>query len=444
MGKKLTSFYLLFSILFFLILVVVFTIRVQDIRKANIGRISGDFDTIRKTVEATYRQQESFDSFGFKNIAKALFDSDPNLNVLVVYSYETGIEYLRARNADFLSSRATDIAAIKGVPQFTYNSFSQTKITSSITIPRKNSFILEGVYQVVTERQLFPVLRDTVLLLVAFALVTLGLFFFFRFFCRTEPASGRTAREARPEPAAERREAAEPEKPLPAEPPREPEPKKAEPAPRQEAAPAQAEPQPKPAEKVEKPMTAEIPKPAAQEAKAPVESEAKHGLFSPESGLGWQEYLEKRLTLELERAAFNEQDLSLVLMKYRELAKDSPFYRTIAKEILDKIAFEDLAFEYDNGFAVILPNSTLDQTIRTMMDFHRKVDESVTRTFGKPQCGVTSRNGRLVDGYRLIIEAEQALDRTSPRDEDCIVGFRTDPGKYRKYLSGKGAQGHPA
>ncbi len=422
MGRKLTTFYLLFSILFFLALAVMFTIRVQDLRKANIARISGDFDVIRKTVESTYRQQESFDSPSFKGTAKSLFDSDPDLNVLVVYSYETGIEYLRARNADFLSTRLTDIAAIKGVPQFSYNSFSQTKITSSITIPHKNSFILEGVYRVIDEKQLYPVLRDTVLILVAFALVTAGLFCFLRFCFATETGSGGrpTVRPAEQEPPSEPGKATDPRPSARTE----------------ETAVSAAAAEPKTIE------TAAAPEPEPPKTRAAEEkkTESKQGLFSPESGLGWQEYLEKRLTLELERAAFNEQDLCLVLMKYRDLDKNSSGYRTIAKEILDKLAFEDLAFEYKDGYAVILPNSTLDQTIRTMGDFHRKVDENITGTFGKPQCGITSRNGRLVDGYRLIIEAEQALDRTSPKDSDCIVGFRTDPGKYRKYLSERGAQ----
>ena len=51
------------------------------------------------------------------------------------------------------------------------------------------------------------------------------------------------------------------------------------------------------------------------------------------------------------------------------------------------------------------------------------------------RCGLSSRNGRLVSGKRLIREAAFALDKTGKEGEETIIGFRPDPGKFREYIS---------
>jgi hypothetical protein len=421
MGKKLVRIYILFSILLFISLAVLFGIRINTVRKANIDRIASGFENIRKTVETSYGIEESFDTVKFKSDINRLFDADIDLNVLVIYSYDTGIEYLRARNSAYLSASLTDIAAIKGVPRFTYNTFSQTKVTASFSIPHKYSFIVEGVYRIVREDDLFPILRDTILILVAFAVVTAVLILLIRLFEEAPvspiPAFGKT-----------------PESAVDSAPPAE---QTGTPAARHLPA-AQA---PAPPAETASPEPPSAPASAPDFAALP-DSGNPGFLFSPESGLGWQAHLEKRLSLELERSAFNEQDLSLVLMRFPNLSRQSPDYKLIAREIQGKVAFEDLAFEYNaDGYAVVLPNSNLDQSIQTITNFHGKLEKHITANYGTPLCGITSRNGRLVDGARLIVEAGKALEKTSSGKKQNIVGFRPDPGKYRQYISGFGAPG---
>lgn len=374
MGKKISFVYGIFSLAIFITLIVLFGTRLGAVRRSNMESVSTDFDKVRRIVETVYLQRETFDSVLFRDTSDRIFRTFPDLDVLVVYSYDSGIQYLRARDSSLLAPDFGDIGAIKGVPRYSYNGFSRTKITSSITFPRRNSYIVEGVYKVIGEKELYPLLRDTVIILVVFAVFTAGLAILSRLFDRGSKGSA-------------------------------------------------------------KPRMPPVPD-AARHAEAP----SPTCMFSPHSGLSWQAHLEKRLSLELERSAFNEQDLSLILVKVPGLTNGSENYRAIAREIQGKIAFEDLAFEYDSdGYAVILPNSNLDQSIVTLKNFLKTLTSGTKFLHDGPRCGLSSRNGRLVDGARLIAEAGMALGRTSSAESGRIVAFRPDPGKYRKYMSGMGA-----
>ncbi|MFQ3621677.1 MAG: hypothetical protein SNJ78_12125, partial [Spirochaetales bacterium] len=159
-------------------------------------------------------------------------------------------------------------------------------------------------------------------------------------------------------------------------------------------------------------------------------------LFSPTSGLGWQDHLEKRLTLELERAAYNEQDLSLILFQVPGVKKSSDIYRSLAKSVQISLSFEDLVFEYgEEGMAIVIPNSSLEQTLDTLKGFLKNLDPSLRKNLPVPRCGISSRNGRLLEGKQLLLEATGALSKAGNTWKDCIVGFRSDPGKYREYVS---------
>jgi hypothetical protein len=51
--------------------------------------------------------------------------------------------------------------------------------------------------------------------------------------------------------------------------------------------------------------------------------------------------------------------------------------------------------------------------------------------------GLSSRNGRLLSGKRLIQESQAALKKAASGGETGIVGFRSDPQKYREFLAKK-------
>ncbi len=167
------------------------------------------------------------------------------------------------------------------------------------------------------------------------------------------------------------------------------------------------------------------------------------GLYSPDSGLGWEEYLPERLSSELSRAASFEQDLVLLLLSHDGIARSSPSFHRIQKTLLEFFAFRDLAFEQGpSGFAVILPNMDCEHALRRAEEFLKKIT-SLLRGDEGPQdhrkvfLGLSSRSGRLVDAERLLKEARAALARARDEADSRIVAFKADPNKYRAYLAGK-------
>jgi len=155
-------------------------------------------------------------------------------------------------------------------------------------------------------------------------------------------------------------------------------------------------------------------------------------LFSPKSGVGWEDFIEERVNFELERAASDDKDLVMGLVQCDSLNEDN--YRDFADQLKMDFNYPDLIFEYkENGFALIVPNNDLDQALRTLESFTGKEREN----YGDINVGISSRNGRLITGGRIFMEAENALHKAIEDPEKNIVGFRSDPDKFRDFLSKK-------
>ena len=166
---------------------------------------------------------------------------------------------------------------------------------------------------------------------------------------------------------------------------------------------------------------------------APPAAGFSRDLFNPESGLAWSDHLEQRLSFELDRAASFDQDLSLALLRFASPA-NSVVRLSYANDIRSYFPFRDLCFEYDeSSFAIVLPNSDIDQAIRTMENFNTRETEerpNAPRVF----IGLSARNGRLLGGERLLTEAETAVTKAHEDGKNAIFALRVDPGKYREYI----------
>lgn len=168
------------------------------------------------------------------------------------------------------------------------------------------------------------------------------------------------------------------------------------------------------------------------------------GLYSPASGLGWESYMRDRLDAELSRSASFEQDLSLLVFAYDGLSSENAEYAKISATIKELFSFRDLAFEREDGFAIILPNSDSAHAMRMAEEFNKKLVHLAAKDYAEFELlpmymGISSRAGRLVDAQRLVEEAEAALERARYEKDTHIVAFKPDPDKYRLYLASKGA-----
>ena len=166
------------------------------------------------------------------------------------------------------------------------------------------------------------------------------------------------------------------------------------------------------------------------------------GLFSPVTGIGWEQYLLERLDSELVRAASSEQDLSLIIIRISGLLHTDLLSRKIAKVLLDTFKFKDMVFEYGtNGFAGILQNITLDQAMKVADTLYAGIDSLLMEMShgGQITIGITTRTARLLSASRMIEEALSAARKAEEEPSLPIVAFRANPEKYRDFVAEKNA-----
>jgi len=155
----------------------------------------------------------------------------------------------------------------------------------------------------------------------------------------------------------------------------------------------------------------------------------------PASGLVPGEQLPSRLDHELERAAASDQDLTLLLLGMEP--QQAGAFGRLAHQVLNAFPFRDLCFQYDERTcAVILPDKDLAQCLKDARGFQRKLQENLGAGRLAVSMGLRSRNGRLVNAARLLLETSKALERALAEGGGRIVAFQADPEKFRKILAG--------
>ncbi len=166
--------------------------------------------------------------------------------------------------------------------------------------------------------------------------------------------------------------------------------------------------------------------------------EKVRGLYSPITGISWQEYLPEYLESELRRAASSEQDIALVIMKLKDFTLESLIGKKISALLIDFIKFRDMIFEFDNnGFAAILQDTNLDEAMKKAEEIYKGTKNILTEydISKSVSIGITTRTSRLISSGRMIEEAQAAVNRAIKNNDDPIVAFRVNPDKYREFIS---------
>jgi PleD family two-component response regulator len=112
--------------------------------------------------------------------------------------------------------------------------------------------------------------------------------------------------------------------------------------------------------------------------------------------------------------------------------------RKIAQILLDTIKFRDMVFEFgQNGFAGILQNMNLDETMKIADDLYSGIDAILMELSfdGQITIGLTTRTARLLPASRMIEEAVSAAKKAEEEPSLPIVAFRANPEKYRNFVS---------
>ncbi len=173
--------------------------------------------------------------------------------------------------------------------------------------------------------------------------------------------------------------------------------------------------------------------------------EEPSGLFCPETGFGWEEYMMTRLDSELVRSASSDQDLALILVKVVGIEWKSVCGKEIAKRILDIAKFNDLVFNYQNdGVSIIFQNQNTDKALVTAEELLKKIQDAVS-SYGENfqvLIGLSTRSLRLISGTRLFNESVEALKRADA--DSPIIAFRVNPERYKNFLASESFKEDPS
>jgi GGDEF domain-containing protein len=163
------------------------------------------------------------------------------------------------------------------------------------------------------------------------------------------------------------------------------------------------------------------------------------GLYSPRGNIGWESYTRDRLDSELHRCASSEQDLTLIMAEYNGGKAGDSLFRAFAGEAVTYFTLRDLIFEKGgSGISVIIPGIDVEQGLQKSEEFHRRILNKLSGYFTRPSdlcIGLSSRAGRLIEADRIMLEAARALDKAKEDPASAIVGFKSNPDKYREFIS---------
>ncbi|MBB5218186.1 hypothetical protein DYE49_06420 [Treponema rectale] len=164
------------------------------------------------------------------------------------------------------------------------------------------------------------------------------------------------------------------------------------------------------------------------------------GLFSPDTGFGWESYMLPRLDSELIRAASSEQDLALFTIRIPSLDWTCSYGKKISSVILQAVKFNDLVFNYkEDGCCAIIQELNIPQSISKAQEILKQVNTILAENKSSLRCciGISTRALRLISGNRLFNESEQSLFHALDDEESPIVAFKADSEKYRNYLASR-------
>ncbi len=390
MYRRFGLLYVVFSLLVLAVLVVLVVVRVNTTREFNVQEAQTSFIRLQGRIrEALVPGDERGGDPG--PIIREYAEQVPTVQAIVLYDPNEGLRYVWTSNVDMLAFAKGDLSELRGFPSYDISEVSQFKISGPFEVSDSPRLFMDGIYSVLSFSDAYVPLRDSLIALLAFAFVTVLIAIGLNMSRGPRPESTTPSVPVAKDSSASRpAEAAVPET-LPINP--------------------------------TEPLLEEVD--IEEIATDPGEPGT---LFNPVTNLSYRQHLGKRLGLEMERAAYNDQDLTCVLVRFEDATEGGEAYSQRAGQILAAFKFEDLCFEYGSDtFCVILPNTELSRGIREAESF--KGDHR-----GKMYFGLSARNGRLVEASRVLGEAERSLEHAQ-HEPGGIVGFRPDPRKYRQFVT---------
>jgi hypothetical protein len=411
-GSKRT-FYLVVSLAVFLAALGVSSARIVMRYRENLQKAQSTFQTL-KYVASNAMAGSGHGDLAWRTAAKQLYKNDDSVLLVVLHSPEDGILNMVPRSSPYLSGFPETQAA---APEFLYPPQTVERLSAVVAVTGGKPVTLEILYSLLRQRDVYEAARDGLLIAAAWtalSLIVVTILGLKRASPRPSMSSPSEGSALQPGAFSLGSSFSDEDFDLPDIPF-------------------------EPIEDSASDLAEERISATREDGKASVPPK---GLYSPASGLGWEQYLAERLNAELSRAASFEQDLVLLEVSHTGISRDSSAYRLITKTFLEFFNFRDLTFELgDSGFAVIHPNIDADHALHMAEVFLKKVTgllrQEGSQDYLKLFMGLSSRSGRLVDASLLLMEASAALKKARNEGDSRIVAFKADPNKYRAFVAAK-------
>ena len=144
---------------------------------------------------------------------------------------------------------------------------------------------------------------------------------------------------------------------------------------------------------------------------------------------------ENYLNISLQNSTENEQDLSLVIIKFEFL--NNTIIASL-KDTLLNVTNQKNIFNFEkNSLALIINDIDIDEAVLKAQNLYNDINDKLVENNidGCFAIGLTSKSLRMVSAQRLINEADQAVERAFNETELPIVAFKVNPDKYREHIS---------
>ncbi len=374
MNRRILSFYYIISVVFLLFILIFTAYRLKITIDGNRKQSTENLENLRISALSVYLAEGDFNSEYFKTTMRQEFLTTDRLVLLAIYSSREGILYLISKDQRYLveAPSASGSTPWNGTPAYAIRPLYESPTTLLFSPGIRKDLYIDGIFRDLEKTEVYPILREIFYIVLVYLLIA-AVFLL-------AAATGRDLGAA-PKPRASTRA---------------------------------------PSVRIR--------------GLAETSTGAAAGLFSPETGLGWNEHLSQRLGSELERAAASDQDLSMLLIGSPDLDRHN--FKVLAKHVLEAFPFRDLAFEYDSrAVALIFPDKDLDRSLQEARGFQSRL---LSGSWSRPvtiSIGLSARNGRLISPNRLLTEVSQALKQAESAGGGQIIAFRADPDKYRSAIA---------
>ncbi len=380
MNRRILNFYYIISVVFLLFILIFTAFRLKITIDGNREESKENLENLRISALSVYLAEGDFNTEYFKTTMRQEFLNTDRLVLLAIYSSREGIFYLISKDQRYLVEAPTSagFTSWNGAPEYTLRPLYESPITLLFSPGIRKYLYIDGIFQDLKKTEVYPILREIFYIVLVYLLI--AAVFLLAAATSRGPQTASKPQASRPAP------------------------------------------------------------PVRVQGLEETTSSDVVGLFSPETGLGWNEHLPQRLGSELERAAASDQDLSLLLIGSPDVDRHN--LKMLAKYILEAFPFRDLAFEYDTrAAAVILPDKDLDQSLQEARNFQSRLRSASWSGPVNIAIGLSARNGRLISPNRLLTEVSQALKQAESAGGGQIIAFRADPDKYRSAIAAARAAG---